>query len=138
MTEKTVQEFKKKTGNSLVQEPWQLLKTQAWLDHVCEQNQARIFADPTPLSHIFEPAESLLPLRSIEDVQVDAPEPAPPGPAPRMVKAVRATKKAKVQPGPRVLLKRPASAMSPAAASETQDLAQRRQDENQSASSGSV
>ena len=112
MAEKTVQEFKK-TGNALAQDPWQLLKTQAWLDNVCDQNKARIFADPVALAHIFQPAEFLLPLRSIDDIEMEAPEPAPALPAPRMVTATRAKKKARAQP----VFKRPAGAQATAAGS---------------------
>lgn len=61
MPEKTLQEFLK-TANTFAQDPWQLLKTQAWLESFCEQNQCRAFPDPIPLVHIFHPKESLLPL----------------------------------------------------------------------------
>ena len=52
-----------------------MLKTQAWLEKFCEQNQARVFPDAVPLVHIFNPKESLLRLAvSLEDVAVEAEE----------------------------------------------------------------
>ena len=125
MPEKTLQELLK-TANTFAQDPWQLLKTQAWLEKFCEQNQARVFPDAVALVHIFNPKESLLPLAvSLEDVDVEAEEAAADPPAPRTVRVLRPKRKALkrpsavVQPGRRVVLRRPAAA----AASESAEAA---------------
>ena len=122
MPEKTLQEFLK-TANTFAQEPWQLLKTQAWLESFCEQNQSRAFPDPVPLVHLFHPKESLLPLSvDMEEVVLDAAEPAADPPAPRNVRVLRPKRKALKRPsapacqlGRRVVMRRPAAAAAAAA-----------------------
>ena len=122
MPEKTLQEFLK-TANTFAQDPWQLLKTQAWLESFCEQNQCRAFPDPIPLVHIFHPKESLLPLSvDIEEVVLDVAEPAADPPAPRNVRVLRPKRKALKRPsaaacqlGRRVVMRRPAAAAAAAA-----------------------
>lgn len=51
-----------KAGSMLAKEPWSLLKTQHWLEALCNNNQNRIFPDVGPLQHIFHPDESLMPV----------------------------------------------------------------------------
>ena len=107
-SEKMLQEFLK-TANTFAQDPWGLIKTQHWLEQLCEDNTARKFAAPLNLEYIFQPDSELLPLLQLEDRMVEAEEPPPNPPTPRKILTMRPKKKAKAKPS---AMKRPAAAAS--------------------------
>ena len=116
-TEKTIQEFKK-TGDTFAVQPWQLMKSQQWLNEMCDANFERRYAESVTLEFIFQPENSVLPILTLADQALQIEDAPAEIPAPRRLNVERPQKKAKAEPRPgQPLMRRPAAAMRrPAAA----------------------
>ena len=107
--EKTIQELRK-TANTFAQAPWSLLKAEAWLEKLCDENQRQVLAEPVPLTWIWQPDKTLLPLMGLEDRVKEPEEPVADAPKPREIHVVKGKKRrAEGADAPARGMKRPAA-----------------------------